>query len=113
MTLVEFLTARLGELAALAQAATPGPWDYDGNPSAVVVTADEGRSLAASAYNWSDPVCAANARHIATHDPAYVLADIALLVVAMFLAIFIAPIPLSWVAGKVIIWRAKRREGKP
>lgn len=41
-----------------------------------------------------------------------ILDDIALLVVALFLAIFIAPIPLFWVAGKVIIWRAKRRDGK-
>jgi hypothetical protein len=54
----------LEAIKARADAATEGPWFYDGNPSAVVVGGD-GRSLCASAYNWPDPVCAANATFIA------------------------------------------------
>jgi len=74
-TLHEHITAAVEKRLAVAQAATPGPWEYDGNPSAVVVGGEDGRSLCASAYNWPDPVCAANATFIAANDPARIIRD--------------------------------------
>ncbi len=70
--IVAFLTARYDEIEAAAKAATLGPWHaLDGG----VVSDDEAQ--------W--PVCCHPASdrsredrvHIALHDPAYVLADIA------------------------------------
>ena len=76
--LVQFLQARLAEdeqAAQLAQRFHPSPWQLDPE---VQTTMETGRWLADAA---SEGVLVANgdraARHIARHDPARVLADVA------------------------------------
>lgn len=82
-TLAEFLTARYDEHEADAQAATAGPWDarkvsgpgFGYDQSEVVQPSDvPDRGFYALGM---DALYGPDARHIARHDPAYVLADIA------------------------------------
>ena len=65
-----FLRARLDEDEAVAQRATPGPWVRD---ALDIVPEGEhsGHTVAEECYSDAD------ADHIAHHDPAHVLADIA------------------------------------
>ncbi len=76
--LTTFLSARLDELETTARAATPGPWaewPSDRFP-------DRAPGVCSHAYTPDNIVIengeatAKDARHIATHDPAYVLADV-------------------------------------
>lgn len=69
--------AELDRLEKLARKATPGPWRYDGNPSAVVFSSIDSKSLASA---WNFPGFrqnAANAAHIAANSPVVVLRRIA------------------------------------
>lgn len=66
-----FLTQRYDEQEAVARLSTPGPWGragVDGQGFAV----HRGEHETVALYCDRD-----NAAHIATHDPAYVLADLA------------------------------------
>lgn len=71
--IVEFLTARYDEIEAAARAATPGPWGTDPQFDEGFVTDSDGSYLVYSEGTVDIPTAA----HIALHDPAYVLADIA------------------------------------
>lgn len=77
--LVAFFSARLDEDEAIAQAATPGPWEVDNeNYAEAIRTLDEGDSVV-SGGRWGGeaPVFGTDdALHIARHDPARVLADV-------------------------------------
>lgn len=93
MDLVEFLTARLDEDEAAAKAATAGPWRYNPRkawhlppPSFGVLSAAEEfvaagpveRPVCVAATGMADdPQSMRDAAHIARHDPARVLADVA------------------------------------
>lgn len=89
MTITEFLTARWDEDEAVARAASPGTWTYRGVESVSGSTLyDETRSIARLDYDQDDDERSvgrsiyeaeadANGAHIARHDPARVLADIA------------------------------------
>jgi Family of unknown function (DUF6221) len=72
-TIVEFLTARYDEIEAAARAATPGPWGTNPQFDEGFVTDSDGSYLVYSEGTVDIPTAA----HIALHDPAYVLADIA------------------------------------
>lgn len=65
MTITEFLTARYDEEAASARAATPGPWAPSGKS---VLDSDDTEFVEATRRD---------ALHIARHDPARVLREIA------------------------------------
>lgn len=79
--LTTFLTARLDELEATARAASPGSWklwgmtvmaDQDGSGNV-----DHAVGVAQALYrDVNGKPRTFDARHIATHDPAYVLADV-------------------------------------
>jgi hypothetical protein len=70
VTLVEFLLARLAEDQAAAQRALPGPWELQGEPRETqVFSAPTGVSVA---VGWLRDL-----GHIARHDPARVLAEVA------------------------------------
>ena len=77
-TITEFLTARWDEDEAVAREATDGPWAVRPNGDSPWVIRD-GRPEVWLAITSSDPGAprAANADHIALHDPTRVLADIA------------------------------------
>lgn len=103
MDLAEFLTARWDEEEAVARAATPGPWKWTGDypqgtcphltewsdhgpdleSTGASVTFASGEAapalvITSSGYDASGlTIEDANADHIAYHDPAHVLADIA------------------------------------
>ncbi|OPC84203.1 hypothetical protein B4N89_27665 [Embleya scabrispora] len=64
--LMVFLTARLDERERWARAAIPGPWHADGGSVYTTHPTDE-----VTGY------CGGNADHIAAHDPARVLRDVA------------------------------------
>jgi hypothetical protein len=74
-TLVEFLTARLDEDEAVAQAATNFPWRYHSGLGVQawrndgLVSKPTPYRVAAQVQSWDGP-------HIARHDPARVLADV-------------------------------------
>lgn len=94
MELVDFLRARLGEDAALAGAATPGPWWHNPRKQWLDPDAFEKYDLAkgeefigyggphpftgavAATGPADDPQSMADADHIARHDPARVLAEV-------------------------------------
>lgn len=68
--MVEFVKARLDEDEQTAREALPGPWACQGEPRDVTVYAvPSGVSVA---KGWTR-----DARHIARHDPAHVLAEVA------------------------------------
>lgn len=76
----EWLLARLDEDEQVARAARPGPWDG----RAGIVQAEDGQDVATSVgHDQSDPLdvgermARGDAHHIARHDPARVLADVA------------------------------------
>jgi hypothetical protein len=70
VTLVEFLLARLAEDEAAAQRAVPGPWELQGEPrETLVFSAPTGVSVAVGWLRDLD--------HVARHDPARVLAEVA------------------------------------
>lgn len=79
LTLADFLRARLDEDEAVAREATPGPWRVDnpGFPEAIVDPAGEA-IVSGSRWGGEAPVFASgeDAKHIARHDPARVLADV-------------------------------------
>ncbi len=91
--MVAWLGARLDELEAVAKAATPGPWepherhgfDFTGEGFSQVTvwaeprTGDDVETIAFTADSGWDGADEAieNAAHIATHDPAAVLALVA------------------------------------
>lgn len=84
MTLVEFLIARLAEDEAVAGAATPGPWHHDpvrdDEPGRLeVVLAGETilASTGPSTGPGADAQSAPDAAHIARHDPARILREVA------------------------------------
>jgi hypothetical protein len=70
LTLVDFLRARLDEDEAVARAATSGPWSaVEGSSGAWWVELPNLGDVALDLHGE-------NARHIARHDPARVLADV-------------------------------------
>jgi hypothetical protein len=77
MTITEFLTARYDEEEAEARAATPGPWRAAdaGEYGAEVYTADGKTAVACSREGGG--VDLEDATHIARHDPARVLREVA------------------------------------
>lgn len=80
MTLVEFLRARLAEDRATAQAATAGPWGAFVRAEVYVEqTGAEDGHLVAELPDCGDHDSdrPADAAHIARHDPARVLAEVA------------------------------------
>lgn len=74
MTITEFLTARYDEDEAVARAASPGPWHTNAERDEVLAVDD---IVVAEGFALSGPQTRATTQHIARHDPAYVLADIA------------------------------------
>lgn len=84
VTLVEWLRVQLDEDERVALAATPGPWRYD--PTKVheitreesVFTGPAGPAATtiASTGPCDDPPSMSDARFIAAHDPARVLAEV-------------------------------------
>lgn len=86
MELTEFLNARLAETAKKAQAALdlhPGPWVADHDPSDYepydwgVLGSDGVYAVPACGHCEHGGVQGAIADHIATHDPTWVLRDVA------------------------------------
>lgn len=87
--IVAFLTARLDEDEAVAKAATPGPWRHNPNKhwrkpgtpwfEEAVFAGPIGSeaNCVAGTGETDDPQSMADAVHIARHDPARVLAEIA------------------------------------
>lgn len=92
-TIVEFLTARYDEIEAAARAAVANAGDSIGDAGPWIVGADlnprvnpttvfrpspvsPGRFVNACDTDYAGPDALDVARHIALHDPAYVLADI-------------------------------------
>lgn len=81
--LVEFLRARLDEDEQVARAATPGPWTQDEEVDGwragrqTVVRADRFRVVTVDQTRQHHPAGEENVAHIARHDPARVLADVA------------------------------------
>ena len=71
--LVQFLRARLDEDAALAGAASPGPWSA--NAEADEVLAVDGVTVA-DGFALSSRQLRATTEHIARHNPARVLAEV-------------------------------------
>jgi hypothetical protein len=70
VTIVEFLTARLNERAAAAEAATPGDWRATGDD--IIITCDDPHWDGACAAN----ACGADADHIALNDPQRALREV-------------------------------------
>ncbi len=87
MTFVEFLNARLDEDEAAAKAATPGGWqarlsEYGPNGEWEIVTdahepSEPGRYVVYTGYEGGGVTSEQNAVHIARHDPARVLREVA------------------------------------
>ena len=79
--LVEFLLARFAEDEAVARMATPGPWevDHDLYPESVRRRGKDSHISIVSGGRWGGEAsifnAAADAHHIARHDPARVLAE--------------------------------------
>lgn len=85
MGIVEFLTARLDEDQAAAEAATRGPWDADPNDFAGdeywrihtrLSVNPRVIEVAGSGYEGGGIHEESDARHIARHDPARVLREV-------------------------------------
>lgn len=74
MTITEFLAARHDEDEAVAQAASPGPWHTNAESDEVLAMDD---ITVAEGFALSGPQVRATTAHIARHDPARVLADVA------------------------------------
>lgn len=78
MDLIEFLKARLDEDEAAARRATPGPWVSESSgPTGPVVMDAESRDARDHVARCPHFLAAFDAEHIARHDPARVLADVA------------------------------------
>jgi Family of unknown function (DUF6221) len=79
--LLEFLNARIGEDEAAAVQATPGPWEFEGDDPAddelYTVHDGAGGDLTGQTVAWTRHRQVANGQHIARHDPARVLRDVA------------------------------------
>jgi len=71
--LADFLRARYGEIRALAEAGSPGPWSVNAESDEVV--AIDGITVA-DGFALSGRQLRATTAHIAANDPAHVLADI-------------------------------------
>lgn len=78
MDIAEFQNARLNEREQLARAATPGPWSPE-KPflSDVVTSALLGRVADCAVGTEYRAQSLEDARHIAYHDPAFALAEVA------------------------------------
>jgi len=78
VTIVEFLTARLGEEEAAANAATPGPWKTDDPLMSDFVGSQPGKHYVAdcSVGTGYRSGSIQDADHIARHDPARVLREV-------------------------------------
>jgi hypothetical protein len=74
MTLVEWLTAILDEDERVARAASPGPWRTNAEQDEVLAVDD---ITVCDGFALSNNQVRNTVRHIALHDPAAVLADIA------------------------------------
>jgi hypothetical protein len=75
--LVEFLRAALKEDERVARAATAGPW-HVGTVMSDIHTADVYNPYTSITSAYEEPCCAEeDAAHIARHDPARVLAEVA------------------------------------
>ncbi|HEX3852631.1 MAG TPA: DUF6221 family protein [Polyangiaceae bacterium] len=72
--LIAFVTARLDEDEHTALAASPGPWHLNEEGDTVLAVDD---IAAAEAFALSGPQQRATAAHIARHDPAHVLREVA------------------------------------
>lgn len=72
--LVTFLRARLNEDEQEAAAASPGPWHVDAEADEVLAVDD---IVVAEGFALSGQQLRATTRHIARHDPARVLAEVA------------------------------------
>jgi hypothetical protein len=73
--LAAFVAARLDEDEAVARAATPAPWEFEGDDPTddeLYSTADDSMSTVA----WTRDRQVANGQHIARHDPARVLREV-------------------------------------
>lgn len=87
VTLVEFILARLDEDERVALAATPSPWRIDPRDPNVILepfpidsvgmAGDRQRNLFTGQISNRRGQSVSDARHIARHDPARVLADVA------------------------------------
>ncbi len=92
--LTTFLSARLDGLEATARAATPGPWEWDDGGD-LIATSVPGPTRVIITDSGFYPPDDETGDHIATHDPAYVLADVeakrAILVMASEHAAMCAP----------------------
>lgn len=82
MGIVEFLEARIAEDEAVAKAARPGPWFHDSNltcgprvPPDDFLMVPEDPSDTISPCN--DKIPDQDSRHIARHDPARILREVA------------------------------------
>ncbi|MEA1796685.1 DUF6221 family protein [Rhodococcus qingshengii] len=82
MGIVEFLEARIAEDEAVAKAARPGPWFHDSNltcgprvPPDDFLMVPEDPSDTISPCN--DKIPDQDSRHIARHDPARILCEVA------------------------------------
>jgi hypothetical protein len=69
MTLHERVTAAVEKRLAVAQAATPGPWVYDGDLGAVVVIHDRDSLSSVASARMAD------AAFVAANDPARIIRD--------------------------------------
>jgi hypothetical protein len=79
MTIIEFLRARIAEDEAAAMAAADGPWEHDEHLGDHAVTSVIGAVATASNVYPEGAVGLeeADAAHIARHDPARVLREVA------------------------------------
>lgn len=79
--LVAFIEARLAEDERIALAATGGPWRVDNEDYAEAIYAADGFTTVVAGGRWGGEASVFNsdddARHIARHDPARVLRDVA------------------------------------
>lgn len=78
--LLGFLEARLAEDEATARAATPGPWSVDNETYAESISGSDDQDVVAGG-RWGGEASVftstEDALHIARHDPARVLAEVA------------------------------------
>ena len=75
--LATFVAARLDEDEAAAKAATPGPWEFEADDEVFTVHDGEHGDLVGEVVAFTRGWADANGEHIARHDPARVLREVA------------------------------------
>lgn len=80
LAIIDFIEARLAEDEAVARAATSGPWTVNDPTFAEEITSADGTAVVAGG-RWGDEASVfdsdEDAIHIARHDPARVLREVA------------------------------------